>query len=91
MAQISARSDDWCRFLTLVPCTQFPCTVSNANAVPTLLHHGIRARKIQALVRKELSRATDGTWTLAHLAEGPLGKHQYLLFMKHFKGSTWTW
>lgn len=75
VAPISIRSDDRCSFSILVPCAQFPCAVSNANAVPTLLHHGTRARcwKIQASVRKELSRAADGTWTLAHLQQDHWG------------------
>lgn len=36
-------------------------------------------------------RAADATWTSAYLAAEPLGKNWYLLFMKHCKGSTFTW
>lgn len=56
----------------------FPCTVSDANVVLTLIYstrpgQDVSCWEIQASVRKEFSRSPDGTWTLAHLAAGPWG------------------
>lgn len=97
MAPVSIRSDDCCCFPMLVPyacslcsiplyCEQCQCssrTVTPWNQGKTLEN--------PSLCEEGAFRTADATWTSAHLAVEPLGKHWYLLFMKHSKGSIFTW